>query len=241
MAGATEPGPAGGGEFRFAGAVPAGRKLAKLCPGQRGRLSHRGGWAQGSSARKPEPVVSWHGVQPAASDPHGLEGRPALTRCGVTPDAGLTRPCRAGWSFSAARVGEGGFGPRRAERDGTAQGLRDALREGGPASRPEGAGIPCRWGAGERAKPHSSNHHGPFACAPQVRTSSGHRECSHAAGEVFARGVLAWDGGAGKGRSVEIAPHADLPRKRGRTRSGTSCANRKPRKRLRLRGLDVWQ
>jgi hypothetical protein len=126
---------------------------------------------------------------------------------GRRPDTSLLRRVE----FSPARVGEGGFGPGRAERDETAQGLRDALREGGPASRPEGAGIPCRWGAGERAKPHSSNHHGPFARAPQVRTSSGHRDCSHAAGEVFARGILAWDGGAGKGRSVEIAACCSPP------------------------------
>lgn len=50
--GLTEPGPAGGGEFRLAGAVPAGRKLAKLNPGQRGGLPDRGGSGRGHLQRE---------------------------------------------------------------------------------------------------------------------------------------------------------------------------------------------
>ncbi len=80
----------------------------------------------------------------------------APTRCGVTPDAGLASPCRTGWSLpSGAGWERAGFAPQRGERDETAQGLSLVSLEGGPASRPEGAGIPHRWGAGERAKPSS--------------------------------------------------------------------------------------
>ncbi|GAB5463380.1 MAG: hypothetical protein HoeaKO_34710 [Hoeflea alexandrii] len=96
-------------------------------------------------------------------------------------------------------MGEGGFGPRRAERDETAQGLRDALREGGPASRPEGAGIPCRWGAGERAKPHSSNHHGPLPAPHESGQVPDTETAPMPPAKFFARGILPWDGGAGKG------------------------------------------
>lgn len=53
---------AGGGEFRFAGAVPAGRELAKPVPGQRGGLSHRGGWGEGNSREWPEPVAPYPGA-----------------------------------------------------------------------------------------------------------------------------------------------------------------------------------
>ena len=240
MAGATEPGPAEGGEFRFAGAVPAGRKLAKLCPGQRGDLSHRGGWAQGSSARKPEPVVSWHGVQPAASDPHGLEDRPALTRCGVTPDPGLTGPCRLGRSRPP-----GGW-----ERAGS-------VPEGPNATRPPKA---CVMLCGKEGRPRARKARASLAGGARVNapnhilpTTTGPSPVPHKSGQVpdtetapmppakFSRAGF-WRGMEGQGRADRSRSwHAVLPRKRGRTRSGTSCANKKPRKRLRLRGLDTWQ
>jgi hypothetical protein len=133
--GPTELWLAEGGEFRFAGAVPAGRELAKLVPGQRGGLSHRGGWHKGVSREWPEPVASPSGRAPAASDPHGLRGRPgprAMRRHpGRRPDTSLPRPAdgsvRRGW-----------------ERAGS-------LPKGANATKPPRACVEHRWKEGRPA------------------------------------------------------------------------------------------
>jgi hypothetical protein len=179
-------------------------------------------------------------VPPAASDPHGLEGRPALTRCGVTPDPGLTGPCRLGRSRPP-----GGW-----ERAGS-------VPEGPNATRPPRA---CVMLCGKEGRPRARKARASLAGGARVNapnhilpTTTGPSPVPHKSGQVpdtetapmppakFSRAGF-WRGMEGQGRADRSRSwHAVLPRKRGRTRSGTSCANKKPRKRLRLRGLDTWQ
>ena len=146
-------------------------------------------------------ILQW--LPPAAFDPQSRPGRPPAGACGVTANAGLTSPCRVrGVILSAAGWERVVFGPRRSERDETAQGLRRVSLEGGPASRPEGAGVPHRWGACERAKPHTSNPHGPLPARPTSPDDRRTERLPHAAGEFFARGVLAWGGGGREGQAT---------------------------------------
>ena len=107
--GLTEPGPAGGGEFRRAGTVPAGRKLAKRHPGQRGGLPDRGGSGRGFSRANgrnrlrqvQRPRLSCERQTGGAIfDRRRLIRIPVRAGCpaaerGVTANAGLTSPCRA--------------------------------------------------------------------------------------------------------------------------------------------------
>jgi hypothetical protein len=153
-------------------------------------------------------------VQPAASDPHGFEGRPgprAMRRHpGRRPDRSLPR---LGRSRPPARVGEGGFGPRRAERDEPPRAcVMLCGKEGRPRARKARASL--TGGARVNAPSHI------------LPTTTGPSPAPHKSGQVpdtetapmppakFSRAGF-WRGmeGAGKGRSVEIARHADLPRK----------------------------
>lgn len=84
------------------------------------------------------------------------------------------------------------FGSRRIERDETARGLRRVSREEEPARARKAWEFLTGGARVTRAKPNSFNHHGPVARAPRVRIGSGQGDCPHAAGEFFARGVLAW-------------------------------------------------
>ena len=148
------------------------------------------------------------GCPPAAFDPQSRPGRPPAGTCSVTANAGLTSPCRVPGSIpSDAGWEKAVFGPRRFEHDETAQGSRHASREGKPASRPEGAGIPHRWGAGLRAKPHSPFHHGPLP-APHESAFQPDTRLPQAAGDFLARGVLGCGGTGreGKGREGKGAP-----------------------------------
>jgi hypothetical protein len=152
--------------------------LRSLSPASAGGLSHRGGWHKGVSREWPEPVASLsRGRSRRRPIRMACGAGRAPGRCGVTPGAGLTRPCRA---RRMAPSGAGGRGRVRSPKGRTRRnrpGLASSIAGRRAGLRPEGAGVPHRWGAGETRQAASLCHHGPFARAPQsgVRRT---RRCS---------------------------------------------------------------
>jgi hypothetical protein len=221
-----------GGEFRFAGAVPAGRELAKLVPGQRGGLSHRGGWHKGVSREWPEPVASPSRARRRRRPIRMACGAGrAPGRCGVTPGAGLTRPCRV---RRMAPSGAGGRGRVRSPKGRTRRnrpGLASSIAGRRAGLRPEGAGVPHRWGAGETRQAASLCHHGPFARAPQSGVRRTRRCSMPPAGFLSSR--------AGFWRGLRVA--GDLaPTCRRHPRPPSRGPFRDPSRTIAGRGIAVW-
>jgi hypothetical protein len=85
------------------------------------------------------------------------------------PDTSLPR-------LTDLSVGRGwekaGFGLQRAEQNETAQGSRQASREGGPLA-PGRCKVSLTGGARVTAPSHFFHHHGPVARAPRVRNFTG--------------------------------------------------------------------
>jgi len=203
--GLTEPWPAGGGEFRCAGAVPAGRKLGEgNIPASVGRLSGRSGSDKGVPRESRNRVQAM--PSPAAFVMQTVARRAGRSRgCITTPDAGLTHPGRGHrGQCRAVAAGEGGFG-RMGDRTGRNRpGLEMIFRQQGCHPVPGRRGTPLISGARAAAPSHILPP--PRASRPRparpdcFRT----RRCLKPTARSFARGgLVSDDGGDKKGNATD--------------------------------------
>jgi len=136
------------------------RSLRSEVPGQRGRLPDRGGSGQGFFARMAGTGCRLSGLPPAAFDPHPCRAASPASRmrrhCKRRPEQSLLRLTRAG----GKRRGSVSKGPN----DTKPPKARVKLSRKEAHLRPEGASVPCRWGAGDTCQ---ATFHPPRACRPR--------------------------------------------------------------------------